>query len=182
MDSSFQSNQLVSLVLALRVIVAALTTPHLVAHKKHGHTHGRHGGREKVLHLPVAQPLYYWIIRWAFDAAVPAPIVIAAIAVVFAIFFVVLVVIGEHVVERKAVVARNEIDALFRSALPLTIDAWAAEQTVGHAPHGIIRTPEEVADMIAKLIVSLFPAISHKAADLIKSCRIPGLRNHLGAG
>ena len=43
-------------VLAIGVIVAALTTPHLIAHNKHGHTHRQHTGSEKVLHLPVAKP------------------------------------------------------------------------------------------------------------------------------
>src|SRR5664279_1890197 len=156
------------IVLTVGVIVAALTTPHLIAHNKHRHTERKHGRGEKALYLPVTQPLYMGIVRRAFDAAVPASILLPAITVVLAVFLVVLLVIGDEVVEGEAIVARNEIDALFGLALPLTINAWAAEQTVGHAPHGVIRAPEEVADTIAKLIVPFLPAISHKAADLIK--------------
>src|SRR5271157_4993169 len=122
------------IVLTVGVIVAALTTSHLVAHYKHGHTNRKEGGGEKVLYLPVAQPLYFGIVRRALDAAVPASVLLAAIAVVFAVFLVVLLVIGDEVVEGEAIVARNEIDALFGPALPPTINAWAAEQTVGMRP------------------------------------------------
>src|SRR5208283_3081427 len=101
-------------VLAVSVIVAALTTSHLVAHYKHGHTNRKEGGGEKVLYLPVAQPLYFGIVRRALDAAVPASVLLAA--------------------------------------------------------------------TIAELIVPFLPAISHEAADLVKSCRVPCLRNHLGTG
>jgi len=63
------------------------------------------------------------IVRRAFDAAVPASVLLAAITVVLAVFFVVLLVIGDEVAEGEAIVARNEIDALFGLALPLTINA-----------------------------------------------------------
>ena len=169
-------------VLAVGIIVAALTTPHLVAHNKHGHTCGQHDGCEKVLHLPVAEPLDFGIVRRTFEAAVPASVVVASVAVALAVFFVVLVVIGDEVVQRKTIVARNEIDTLLDFALPLTINAWAAKQTIGYAPHRIIRAPEEVADIIAKSVVPLLPAVSHEAADLIKSCRVPCLRDHLRTG
>src|SRR5208337_721794 len=109
------------------------------------------------------QPFYFGIVRWTFDAAVPASVLLAAVAVVFAIFFVVLVIVGDDVVERKAIVTRNEIDALLGLALPLTIDTWAAEQTVGHAADRIVRAPEEVADVVAKSVVPLLPAIPHEA-------------------
>ena len=67
LDSGFQSNQLVSLSLAVGDIVAALATPHLIAHNKHGHTHRKHGGGGKfftwrrllthvLTHRPIANP------------------------------------------------------------------------------------------------------------------------------
>src|SRR5271166_2572637 len=161
-------------VLAVSIIVAALATPHLIAHNKHRHTERKHGDREKVLCLAVAQPLDYGIVRRAFDAAVPASVLLAAIAVIFAIVFVMLLVIGHKIVKRKPVVTRNEIDALLSFALPLTINAWATEQTVSHAPHRIIRAPEEVADVVAKSVVPFLPSVSREFADLIQSYRIPG--------
>ena len=99
------------IVLAVGVIVAALTAPHLITHNKHGHTHRTTCGCEEVLHLPVAKALNCGIVRRTFEAAVPASVVVTSIAVVFAILFVVLVVIGDDVVQGKTVVTCNEIDA-----------------------------------------------------------------------
>ena len=119
------------IVLAVGIIVAMLTTPHLIAHNKHGHTRSQDDSCEKVLHLPVAERLDSGIVRRTFHAAVPASVVVPSVAVAFAIFFVVLVVIGDDVVECKPVVAGDEIDTLLDFALPITINAWAAKQTIG---------------------------------------------------
>src|SRR5208337_455376 len=137
------------IILTIGVIVATLTTSHLVAHQKHGQTRGKHGYGEKILYLPVAQPLYCGIVRRTFKAAVAASVVIAAIAVVFTVFLVVLLVVGDNVVEGEAIVAGNEIHALLGFTLLETVNAWAAEQTVGHAQHGIVRTAKKVSNIIA---------------------------------
>src|SRR5271166_5115023 len=67
-------------VLAVGVIVSALATPHLVAHEKHGNAAGQHKGCEKVLDLPVAELLNYGIVSGPFKTAVPASVVLAAVA------------------------------------------------------------------------------------------------------
>ena len=60
------------IILAVGIIIATLTTPHLVAHNKHGHTCRQYDCCEKVLHLPVAESLDFGIVRRTFEAAVPA--------------------------------------------------------------------------------------------------------------
>ena len=82
------------IVLAIGVVVATLTAPHLVTHEEHRHAHRKHTCHEEVLNLPVAQFLYRRIVRRAFKAAVPASILLASIVVVFAVFFVVLVIVS----------------------------------------------------------------------------------------
>src|SRR5208283_323511 len=82
-------------VVAVGVVVAALATPDFVAHNKHGHAGGQHQGRKKVLHLPVTKLLDFWVIRGAFKPAVPASVLLASVAVVLAVLFIVLVVIGD---------------------------------------------------------------------------------------
>src|ERR1035438_8924698 len=167
-------------VLAVGVVVAALATPHLIAHDEHGHTTGQHQRGEEVLYLSVAKPLDYGIVRRTFNAAVPAPVLLTSVPVVLTILFVVLVVIRDDIVERKSVVARNEVDALFEFALLRAINARAAQQTIGSASHGIIGAPEEVADIVAKPVVPLLPTVTHEVADLIESCGVPCFRDHLG--
>src|ERR1019366_7119842 len=88
-------------VLAVGVVVAALATPHLIAHYKHGNTTGQHQRCKKVLHLPVAKPLDYGIVRRTFNAAVPGSVLLTPVPVVLTIHFVVLVVIRDDIVKRK---------------------------------------------------------------------------------
>ena len=56
----------------------------------------------------------------AFGAAVPREVVRVAVAVVFAVRFVVLVVVGDEIVQREAVVRGDEIDA--RPGLAAALD------------------------------------------------------------
>src|SRR4030095_14906646 len=121
------------------------------------------------------------MVGWPFEGAVPAAVVIAAVAIAFAILFIMLMIVGDDIVQCEAIVTGNEVDAFFGFALSMGVDLGPAEQTVGHALDGAIRAPEEVANIVAESIIPLFPAISDEAADLIKSCRVPCLRNHFGA-
>src|SRR5262249_47919340 len=104
-------------VLTVRVIVAALCAPHFIAHYYHGHPDRKHGDSQEVLDLAVPQFLHCRIIGGALCAAIPASIIIGSIAVVFAVFLIVLVIVGDQVVESEAVMARYEIDTLLGFAL-----------------------------------------------------------------
>ena len=104
-------------VAAIGVIVAALRAPHFVAHHEHRRTDRKQGQREEVLDLSVAQPLHLGVVARPLDAAVPAPVIVRAVAVVFAVRLVVLDVVGDEVVQREPVVAGDEVDALLRLAL-----------------------------------------------------------------
>jgi len=96
-------------VLTVRVIVTVLRAPHFVAHQDHGQAQRKHRTCQEVLHLPVPQVLHGSVISWALNAAVPASIVIRAVAVAFAIRLIVLQVIGDQVIKCEPVVARNKL-------------------------------------------------------------------------
>ena len=100
-------------VVAVGVVVAALRAPHLVAHQEHRRAHRQQGQRQEVLHLTVAELVDARIFGRPFDAAIPAQIIIGAVAVPFAVTLVVLDVVRDQVVERKPVVTGHEIDAPF---------------------------------------------------------------------
>ena len=169
-------------VLAIRVVVPVLTAPHLIAHCEHWHSGRQHDGGKEVLHLPIAKPLDSWIVRRTFDTAVPASVLVRSIAVAIAVFFIVLVVVGDEVVQRKAVVAGDEVDALLRLALFPAVNTRTAKQTIGRSPGLLVRATEEVAHVVAKPVVPLLPAVAHEVADLIESCRIPCFGDHLRSG
>src|SRR4051812_20081883 len=103
--------------------------------------------------------------------------IVGTIAAVFAIGFVVLALVGDQIVERKAVVAGDEIDALFRLAILVSIDLRAANEAVGKAAQRAFFRAEERSDIVAETPVPFLPAIADKTADLIKPGGIPRLGN-----
>ena len=97
----------------------------------HAEREQRHG--QQVLHLAVAQRFDLRIVGRPLDAAVPAAIVVGAVAVVLAVGLVVLAVVRHEIVQREAVVAGDEVHAGFGFALLVAVDLGAAEQAVGQA-------------------------------------------------
>ncbi len=168
-------------VLAVGIVVAPLRAAHLVAHQNHGHADRQQRDGQKVLHLPVAKRLDARIVRRTFDPTVPAPVVVGAVTVVFAIGLVVLAVVGDEVVEGEAIVTRHEVDALLRLALLVCVDVGAADQAVGHARHRARLAAEKTPDIVAKPPVPLLPAVAHERADLVQAGGIPRLGDELRA-
>ena len=86
---------------------------------------------QEVLHLAVAQLLDRRVVGRPFDAAVPARLSSAPSRLSSPLASLCLLVVGDEVVEREAVVAGDEVDALLRLALLVAVDLGAAEQPVG---------------------------------------------------
>ncbi len=53
----------------------------------------------------------FWIVGRTFDAVIPRIVVVGAVLVVFAVRLVVLFVVADNIVQREAVMGRDEIDA-----------------------------------------------------------------------
>src|SRR5439155_6055888 len=155
---------------------------YLVAHPDHRQTECWHRGGEEVLHLAVPELLDGGIAGGAFDATVPAPVVVGAVAVLLAVRLVVLPVVRDQIVEREAVVTGHEVDALLGLALLVAVDLGAADQAVGEAPERPARAAEEVSHVVAEPSVPLLPAVPDEATHLVQARRVPGLGEELGAG
>src|SRR5262252_6766803 len=169
-------------VLAVGVVVAVLGTPHFIAHEYHGHPQRQQSDRQEVLHLPIAQLLDRWILRRAFHTTVPAPIIVGTVTVVFTVRLVVLVVVGDQVVQGEAIVTRHEVDTLFGLAFLVPVYLGAAKQAVGKTSHRPLVATEKAADIVAEPTVPLLPTVPNKAAHLIQTGRIPRLGNEFRAG
>ena len=117
-------------VLAVGIVVAALGAPRFVPHDNHGYTQRQQRGGEEVLHLPVSQFLDRGIFGRAFEPAVPAPVVVRTVTVVFAIRLVVLRVVRDKIVQSKAVVTGYEVDALLRLACLMSVNLGTAKHPV----------------------------------------------------
>ena len=131
-------------------------------------SHARAAQREKIPDLPAAQLLHGRVVGRAFDATIPAAVVVRAVAVVLAIGLIVLDVVGDEVIEREAVVAGDEVDALLGLALLMTVDFGAAEHAVGDGAPMPSSPLHETADIIAETAVPLLPASPMKLPDLVQ--------------
>src|SRR5207247_6455071 len=90
---------------------------------------------QKVLHLPVSEFLHRGIIARTFNAAVPTAVVVRAVTVIFAVCFVVLVLIRDEVVQCEAVMTRHKVHTLLSLAFFMPVNCRAPKQTVSKAPH-----------------------------------------------
>ena len=97
-------------VLAPGVVVALLRAAELVAAEQHRDALGEEQRRQEVALLPLAQRDDLGVVGRALGAAVPRAVVVRAVAVVLAVRLVVLVVVGDEVGEREAVVGGDEVD------------------------------------------------------------------------
>src|SRR5690348_16521763 len=113
-------------VLTISVVVAVLSSPDFVAHQEHGKAKRKHGYGHEVLHLAGSESLNFGIRGWTLDTAVPAPIVIAAVAVFLTIGIVMLLVVRDQVIQCKSIVTRDEVHALLCLALLMPIDLMTA--------------------------------------------------------
>src|SRR4029453_19636104 len=99
-----------------------------------------------------------------------------------AISLVVLVVVGDEVVEGEAIVTRDEVHARLGLALLVTVNLGAAEQPICEPWHGAFVATEEAPHIVAKTSVPLPPTVAHEAANLVKTAGVPGLGDDLRAG
>src|SRR5262249_10598282 len=113
--------------------------------------------------------------RLAFHAAVPGVVVVGSIVVVLAVRLVVLAVVRDEIVQREAVVARDEVYAVVRRAAVVAVKIRRACEPPAEilelagvaflkATHGVAKAP-----------VPLRP-VHRKIADLIRA-NVPRLRD-----
>ena len=169
-------------ILAVGVVIALLGAAHLVAGGEHGDAAREQQDGRKVAYLPVAERLDRRIVGFTLDAAVPAQVIVDAVAVAFAVGLVVLVVIGDQVVEGEAIVAGYKVDAIDRQPSLVLIEIGTAGQAGSHGAHQSRIALDEAADIVAIAAVPLRPAIPWKMPDLIQSGGVPGLGDHFGIG
>ena len=111
---------------------------------------------------------------WPFDAAVPAQVVVDAVAVALAVRLVVLVVVGDEVVEREAVVRGDEVDAVRRAAAAALVDVRAAGDARGDRRRSRPRSPRTKRRTSSrKRAVPLRPARARELADVVEAARVP---------
>src|ERR1700761_5475677 len=87
-------------VLAVSIVVAMLRSPDFIAHHKHRNPERKQRHGHEILHLTVSDTLDRGIVCWTLNSVVPAPIIVSTVSVVLAVCLVVLLIVGNHIIER----------------------------------------------------------------------------------
>ena len=118
-----------------------------------------------------------------FHAAIPTVVGVAAVGVIVAVRQVVLLVVRDQIVQREAIVAGHEVDAVIRLARAGQIEVGTSQQARRQRRSHSGVTLHELANVVAKHAVPLRPASpGRQRAHLVKPGCIPGLGNQLGIG
>ena len=102
-------------ILAVSIIVAALGSATLVAAEQHGNSSRDKQGQYKILNQSVPHPFDDGIVARPFHAAIVAVVGIGSIAVVLAIFVIVLLLVADQIVQREPIMRSYEVEAACRS-------------------------------------------------------------------
>src|SRR5690606_14534547 len=98
------------------IVIAVLGAADLVPHQDHGGSLRQEYGSDEVAAHLFAQLDDVRVITWTFNPAVPTQIVRMAVIVVFAIRFIVFVVVGNDIIQSETVMRGYEVDAGPRSS------------------------------------------------------------------
>src|SRR5436190_3058616 len=153
-------------VLAVRIVVAALRAADLVAAQQHRHALREKERRQEITLLPSADRDDLRIGRRTFGAGIPGAVVVRAVVVVLAVGFVVFLVVRHEIAQREAVVRRDEVDARVRLASVVGVEIGAAGEPRREVIDHLIGAAPIVADRVAILAVPLRPE-RRKVSDLI---------------
>jgi len=112
----------------------------------------------------------------ALVAAVPAQVIIAAVGILISVGFVVLLVVGDKIVQAEPVVGGDEIDALVRAIGLVEFvgeEIVAAVKALHRRAHLAGVALDERADVVAELPVPLRPVQAGKGAAELIAADVP---------
>lgn len=158
------------IVLHVGVVIALSGVAILISHEKHRNALREKKSEEKVAHLPLSQLGDVRILCRSFNAAIPAVVLVVAVAVVFLIGEVVFLIVADQIAQSESVVRCDEIDAAQRRA----VDHFTAAKNIGKNARFSWRSFEKSPDDIAIASIPFRPmAPFGKIAELIQARCIP---------
>ena len=136
---------------------------------------------EEITLLPLPGSDNIRILCRPFLSVVIRPVIVMPVVIVFTIVGIMLFVVRHQVIQRKAVVGGDKVDAGPRTASAQIVQVTGTEQARGEVVRHVIALPV-LTYGIAVFVVPLPPAW-REAADLITTgADIPGLTNQLQTG
>jgi hypothetical protein len=95
---------------------------------------GKEERGEEISALLATQLLYFRIVGRAFRTVIPRVIIVVPVAIIFAVGFVVFVVVADEIVEGEAVVRGDEVDAGIGAAPAVLVKIGASRQAIASSP------------------------------------------------
>ena len=156
------------IVLAVRIVVAALGTAEFVAGDNHRHALAEKERGEEVADLPISDGVDGAFSGGAFVSVVVAVVVLLAVVVVLAVLVVVLGLVTDQVGQGVPVVRRHEVDALLGLPRLLGIHVRATQQPVHQRRNLPQISPYERTDVVAEAAVPLQEAVADADAGRLQ--------------
>src|SRR4029077_3079261 len=148
--------------------VSSLRPAKLIARKQHRCPLRKQQDGGKVLDLAQSQGIDLLVLCRTLYSMVGAEGVIRSIPVTFAVRKVVLLIVGNEIVEREAIMAGHEIDALIGRTCEMLIEIGAAGNSGGNRADHPCVAADESPEVVAIAAVPFSPSFPRKASDLIK--------------
>ncbi len=167
------------IVLSISVVVATLAVADLRAHRQHGNTARDEQQCQQIAHVACARRDHSRVVARALDALVPGIVLVAPVAIVFAVGFVVFARIGDEIGEGEAVVRDDVIDALGCVRPVRENVARAGDSCRKIAAQTRVAAPE-ASRRIAKAIVPFAPSGREGAELVAAGADVPRFRDQFG--
>ena len=168
-------------VLVVGVVVALLGAAHLIAGSQHRRALRQQQRGQQGPFQACAGAVDVRVVCRAFLPGIPAVVVVVAVAVVLAVGLVVLLVVGNQIVQREAVVRGDEVDAGLRAATVVVELLAGAGNLAGEGAAVLVGLQPEAAHRVTEAVVPLAPARQIGAQLVAAAGRVPGLGDQLDA-
>ena len=167
-------------VLAVGVVVAPLCAPDLVSPQEHRDSRGEHESGNHVANLALADLDDGRVLCLTLDPVVGRPVVVGAVAIVFEVGLIVLVVVRGEVAHGEAVMRGDEVDGGVGAPALTGVEIGRPRKAPAKFAHARSTTPE-VAEVVAVTAIPLRPE-GRELTDLIATrTDIPRLGDQLDA-
>ena len=181
--SKFPVNPANLIVLAIGIIIAFLGSVELISTQNHRHSLTQEQSCHVIFHMLKALEIDHLIVAGTFMTKIHRIIVILSVAVVLAVILIMLLIVGDQVIQGKTIMGSDKVDTMVWTTTGVLIEVFRTAKTAGEITNQTFSAFPKKSYLVTIISVPLGPTPpGWKSADLIQSGRIPCLGNNLCIG
>src|SRR5579872_4710522 len=166
-------------VLAISVVVSTLSVTDSVACIQHWNALRQQQSSQEVSFLLRSQCKDRRIVGRALYAAVPTPVIVVAVTILFAVGLVVFFVVADEVGQRESVMSSDKVDAGVWAAAAMSVQVAGSGQAIGEVAGGSFVALPVGSYGVAIAVIPFRPA-NREVADLVAAfAEVPRFGNQL---